>query len=49
MVCGYNIAFNILATVHAELTHGGMIQSDYPLKLEPTEMIQISIAIFELG
>jgi hypothetical protein len=49
MVCGYNSALNILATVHAELSRGGMIPSDYPLRLEPTEMIRISIAVFELG
>ncbi len=45
-VCGYtanadvNGARNILATGHAVLACGGMVQSGRPLKQEPTEMIQ---------
>lgn len=44
--CGYtanadvNGARNILAAGHAVLACGGMVQSDRPLKQEPTEMIQ---------
>lgn len=44
--CGYtanadiNGARNILAAGHAVLACGGMVQSDHPLKQEPTEMIQ---------
>lgn len=44
--CGYtanadvNGASNILAAGHAVLACGGMVQSDRPLKQEPTEMIQ---------
>ncbi|HGJ5856464.1 RNA-guided endonuclease InsQ/TnpB family protein [Arsenophonus nasoniae] len=46
--CGYtenadiNGARNILAAGHAVLACGGMVQSDRPLKQEPTEMIQAS-------
>ncbi|EKD7756595.1 transposase, partial [Shigella sonnei] len=45
-VCGYtanadvNGARNILAAGHAVLACGGVVQSDRPLKQEPTEMIQ---------
>ncbi|WP_152068955.1 RNA-guided endonuclease InsQ/TnpB family protein, partial [Escherichia coli] len=44
--CGYtanadvNGARNILAAGHAVLACGGMVQSDRPLKQEPSEMIQ---------
>ncbi|EPF2037266.1 zinc ribbon domain-containing protein [Salmonella enterica] len=44
--CGYianadvNGARNILAAGHAVLACGGRVQSDRPLKQEPTEMIQ---------
>ncbi|MGT3282478.1 RNA-guided endonuclease InsQ/TnpB family protein, partial [Yersinia enterocolitica] len=44
--CGYtanadvNGTRNILAAGHAVLACGGMVQSDRPLKQEPTEMIQ---------
>ncbi|MDC9605164.1 RNA-guided endonuclease InsQ/TnpB family protein, partial [Xenorhabdus griffiniae] len=48
-VCGYsanadvNAARNILAAGHAVLACGGMVQSDRPLKQEPTEVSQASV------
>lgn len=48
-VCGYttnadiNGARNILAAGHAVLACGGMVQSDFPLKQEPIEVIQTSV------
>lgn len=47
-VCGYttnadiNGARNILAAGHAVLACGGMVQSDRPLKQEPTEVSQVT-------